>query len=112
MTTIVQIKSVEIRKQLAAWAPLMVLPIAAGTLTAVLPACVRMLAIAISIYAGFKWATFALSPAVRRASIAKSVGYLCLWTGMDAEAFFGPRKRAESLRWSELAWAASQMAFG
>lgn len=112
MTTIVQTKSIEIRRELTAWVPLVVLPIAAGWLTAVLPAWVRMWAVAVSIYAGFKWATFALSPAARRASIAKAAGYLFLWTGVDAEAFFGSRKRAEQPRWTELAWAADQTAIG
>ncbi len=112
MTTIVQTKRVEIGQQLAAWLPAVVLPIAAGWLTRLLPAWVQMWAVAIAIYAGFKWATFAVAPAARRASLAKSVGYLFLWTGMDAEAFFGSKKRIEQPRWSELVWAAGQTAFG
>jgi alginate O-acetyltransferase complex protein AlgI len=71
-----------------------------------------MWAVAVAIYAGFKWATFALSSAARRASIRKSVGYLFLWTGMEAEAFFAMRKPCTPPRWSELAWAAVQTAFG
>src|SRR5262249_3725004 len=112
MTTIVHIKSIEIRKQLAGWVPLVVLPIAAGWLTGPLPAWGRMWAVAISIYAGFKWATIALSPAAPRASIGRAAGYLFLWTGMDAEAFFGSQKRAEQPQWSQLAWAAGQTAIG
>jgi hypothetical protein len=112
MTTIVKTKSTEARRQLAAWLPLVVLPAAAGWLTGLLPAWIRMWAVAVSIYAGFKWATFVLSPGARRASLAQSAGYLFLWTGMDAEAFFGSRKRAEQPRGSELAWAAGQTAFG
>jgi hypothetical protein len=120
MTTIVHTKRIEVRQQLAAWLPLIVLPIAAGWLTATLAAWIQMWAVAIAIYAGFKWATFALSPAARAASLAKSAGYLFLWTGMDAGAFFGcPDKRAvfckakhSHPRATELAWAATQTAVG
>jgi hypothetical protein len=112
MTTIVRTKSIEVRQQLAAWAPLVALPVGAGWLTGPLPAWVRMWAVAVAIYAGFKWATFALSSAARQASMSRSAGYLFLWTGMDAEAFFGSRKQTEQPRCSELVWAAGQPAFG
>jgi alginate O-acetyltransferase complex protein AlgI len=118
MTTIVQTKRLETPerletyRQLAAWLPLVVLPIAAGWLTATLAAWVQMWVIAIAIYAGFKWATFVLAEAARRASVTKSVGYLFLWTGMDADAFFGARKQADKPRWGEVAWTAAQAAFG
>jgi hypothetical protein len=111
MTTIVQAKRFRIRQQLAAWLPLAVLPIAAAWLTALLPAWAQMWAVAFAIYGGFKWATFALAPAARRATATQAAGYLFLWTGMDADAFFGSWKPAQP-RGSELAWAASQTAIG
>jgi Membrane bound O-acyl transferase family len=112
MTSIVHTKRLEIRDQLTAWLPLAVLPIAAGWLTTTLAAWQQMWAVAIAIYAGFKWATFALSPPAGNATAARTAGYLFLWTGMDAEAFFGWQKRAAPPRWSEVAWATAQTAVG
>jgi hypothetical protein len=112
MTTIVRAKPTEIRWNLAAWLPLAVLPVAAGALTADWPAWVRMWLLAFSIYASLKWLTFAVSPAARQATLGQSAGYLLLWTGMDAEAFFGKSPRTEQPRWTEWTWATGQMAAG
>src|SRR3954470_21357262 len=76
-----------------AWAPVVLLPLLAAFLSARWPAWQQMWLLAVSIYAGFKWLTFATSSAARRASLGLSVGYLFLWTGMDAEAFFSDHSR-------------------
>jgi alginate O-acetyltransferase complex protein AlgI len=68
--------------------------------------------LAITIYGGCKWLTFATSAAARAAGVWKSAGYLLLWTGMDAEAFFGRSVSLARPRWSEWAWAAGQAALG
>jgi alginate O-acetyltransferase complex protein AlgI len=96
---------------IAAWLPLGVLPPAAGMITWQSPAWVHMWAVAIAIYAGFKWATVATCPHARDASPARVAGYLLLWTGMNAEAFLG-RPALAPPRWSQWAWAAWQSALG
>jgi len=112
MTTLVQAKPAEIRWPTTAWLPLAVLPVATAFLAAGLPAWVQMWLLAISIYGGFKWLTFVASPAARRGSLGRSLGYLFLWTGMDAEAFFGNSDVAIRTRWSQWAWAVGQTAVG
>jgi len=111
MTTIVCTKPIEIRWHTTAWLPLAILPAAAGILTAGLPAWVQMWALAISIYGSFKWLTFAASAAAGKATVGQATGYLLLWTGMDAEAFFGKRANMAP-RWSEWVWAVAQTAIG
>jgi alginate O-acetyltransferase complex protein AlgI len=91
--------------------PVVLLPLVAGWLTATASAWIFMWALAISIYSGCKWLTFALCGKALEAPIAKQLGYLVLWTGMDADAFFGGRKGPPT-RWSQWAWAAWQSAFG
>src|SRR4051812_35552856 len=104
MTTIACTKPAENRWPTVARLPLAVLPVAVATLTAGLSAPVRMWLLAFAIYGGFKWLTFATSPAARMGTLGRAAGYLFLWTGMDAEAFFGQADRARRTRWSEWAW--------
>ena len=112
MSTIVSSNSTRIPWQLAGWLPLAVLPVAAGLLTVGSPPWVQMWALVIALYASFKWLTFATSPHARQAGWPKSAGYLFLWIGMDAEAFFGRPVRVEKPRWSQWAWAVAQMGAG
>lgn len=112
MTTIICTKPTEIRWPTAAWLPLVVSPVAVAVLTAGLSAWARMWLLAISVYGGFKWLTFATSPAARRATLGQVAGYLFFWTGMDAEAFFGKSGVAHRTRWSEWVWAMGQTAVG
>jgi membrane bound O-acyltransferase family protein len=112
MTTIVCTKPRELRWPTIAWLPLAVLPVAAGWFAAGWPAWIRMWLLAISIYAGFKWLTFATAPAAHEASLGSAVGYLLLWTGMDAESFFARRAERLPARRSEWAWAVGQTAVG
>jgi alginate O-acetyltransferase complex protein AlgI len=71
-----------------------------------------MWAVAIAIYGSLKWLTFATSPAAQGSGLGMSAGYLILWTGMDAEAFFGGRQPTQPPRWGEWAWAAAQAGVG
>ncbi|MBW8886093.1 MAG: hypothetical protein JF612_15260, partial [Planctomycetia bacterium] len=112
MITVLYTRRLAFERHLAAFLPLMALPMLAAGLSQAMPAWVQMWAVAISVYAGFKWATFALCPAARHASVARSLGYLLLWTGMDADAFFASRQPVSWPRWTELAWASVQTALG
>jgi alginate O-acetyltransferase complex protein AlgI len=67
---------------------------------------------AVAIYAGFKWLTFAISKTARTANWGKSLGYLFSWTGMDAEQFFANTAPIEPPRWSEWVWSLAQLMIG
>ncbi|HEX4148943.1 MAG TPA: MBOAT family protein [Pirellulales bacterium] len=78
-------------RMIAAAAPLMGLPPVAYLLLREAPPWQLMWALAFSIYAGSKWFTFAYCPAARDATALRALGYLLLWPGMDAAAFFDSR---------------------
>ena|SRR5947209_8191114 len=78
----------------SAFAPLVLLPFSVYCLRFRLPAWQFMWLLAISIYAGLKWLTFATCPLARRTSSGRAVGYLLLWPGMNAKAFFDPNSKA------------------
>jgi hypothetical protein len=112
MTTIADTRYVARPRNAAAWLPLLVVPVVAVVATQSFPAWVQMWALAIAIYGSLKWLTFATTPAARGATLAMSAGYLFLWTGMDAEQFFGGHKPIQPPRWSEWVWAIGQGAVG
>jgi hypothetical protein len=104
-----------------AWMPLVVLPVITRLLTASVitrlltastPRWMQMWGLAVSIYGGLKWLTFAVSPAVRDATTTKAIGYLFLWTGMDAGAFFRRAGQTLQMRWTEWVWSVGQIAVG
>jgi hypothetical protein len=83
------------------WIPLIVLPLGALMLRAVLPAWVLMWLLAAGIFAGFKWQTWWDEPAARCSrDWRRTLAYLLLWPGMDAGEFFetGVEKRRIALR--------------
>jgi alginate O-acetyltransferase complex protein AlgI len=96
---------------IAAWLPLALLPVAAGALTWHAAGWIQMWSLAVAIYAGFKWATFATSARAAQSSLGEAAGYLFLWTGMDADAFLG-REETTPTRRSQWAWALCQTVFG
>jgi hypothetical protein len=112
MGTLIQARGTRANWRIVAWTPLAVLPIAAVWISTNWPAWGQLWLMAVAIYAGFKWLTFATSKSARTASWPKSLGYLFLWTGMDAEAFFGSRAPENPLRWSEWAWSIAQLSIG
>lgn len=73
---------------LAAWLPLVILPVMVSLLAVGWPAWVFMWVLAISIYAGLKWLTFADCAAGNDPRLGRSLAYLFLWPGMDAKSFF------------------------
>lgn len=97
---------------LRAWLPLVVLPAVTRLMTVAAPRWVQMWGLAVSIYGGLKWLSFAVSPAARDATALKAAGYLFLWTGMDAEAFFRRAGQSIRTRWTEWAWSVGQIAVG
>lgn len=94
-----------------AWLPLAVLPLLIGILTSPGPAWIQMWSLAVTIYACCKWLTLTVAPVSDRTSWQAGVGYLTLWTGMNADEFFGKPETVRP-RWSQSAWAAWQMAVG
>ena len=50
--------------------------------------------LAVSIYCGLKWLTFASSPLARHSSMTRTLGYLLLWPGMNATEFLDGRSHA------------------
>jgi len=104
--------------RLVAWPPLVVLPLSAVFVSIGWPAWGRMWLMAVAIYASFKWLTFATSKAARKGSLFRAIGYLFLWTGMDAEAFFNSSERGRRdessarSQWSEWVWSVGQLAVG
>ena len=112
MTGVVTVRRIRVNWVAVAWLPLVVLPVATFWLTAAAPARVQLWALAISIFAGFKWLTIAVSPVARGARLSQAAGYLFLWTGMDADAFFDADRKPVAVRWSEVAWSIGQMMAG
>ncbi len=112
MTTIAQARYNVPAWNATAWLPLAVVPLVTTVATQQAPAWVQMWALAFVIYGSLKWLTFATTPAARGATLGMSAGYLLLWTGMDAETFFGKNLPRQLPRWSQWAWTLSQAAVG
>ena len=74
--------------KLPAWLPLIILPVVAVWLASAWPPWAFMWMLAFSIYAGLKWLSFADVVDPARRTVGRSLGYLLLWPGMDANAFF------------------------
>jgi Membrane bound O-acyl transferase family len=79
-------------RELIAWAPLALLPAAALTLGSVLSSWLWMWSLALSVYAGLKWLTFADRVPAGEGLSLRALGYLVLWPGMDAPTFFARRR--------------------
>jgi Membrane bound O-acyl transferase family len=74
------------------WIPLVALPLAVLTLRAVLPAWIFMWLLAVAIFTGFKWRTWWDLPVAKRSrNWRRTLAYLLLWPGMDADEFFERR---------------------
>ena len=74
-------------RSIIAWLPLVALPLATIALRSLLVPWVFMWLLALTIFVGCKWQTWWEAPARHLASWQRSVAYLILWPGMDAEEF-------------------------
>jgi hypothetical protein len=74
-------------RSLIAWLPLVALPLATIAFLSLLVPWVFMWLLALAIFVGCKWQTCWEAPARHLASWQRSVAYLILWPGMNAEEF-------------------------
>lgn len=95
------------------WLPLALLPLASFALRSIGPRWAFMWSLAFSLFLGFKWLTW------RRAhragsppSTARSLAYLLLWPGMEAEAFLDSHRSPRRPPLSAWAVAAGQTLLG
>ena len=65
-----------------------------------------------AIYASLKWLSFATSRLAERATWGRSLGYLLLWPGMNANAFFDDRQPVEKPRPREWLFAIGKVLAG
>ena len=72
---------------LVGWMPLAVLPCAAWIVGREMPPWAFMWALAVSMFAGFKWLSWWKARGTVEHTAARSIGYLSAWPGMDAEVF-------------------------
>src|SRR5687767_3588614 len=99
-------------RSLFAWLPLAVMHGAAALLLAAGPAWIPMWPLAISIYAGFKWLTFLDCGEAPRASVVRSIGYLLLWPGMNAQEFLTSHGNIIRPTASEWFWSVAKALLG
>lgn len=93
-------------------APLFLLPSIAWALLSHAPSWQLMWGLAVSIYAGLKWLSFASSPASRGAPVVRALAYLVLWPGMDAQAFLDADRRMVRPTTGEWLLAIARLAAG
>jgi Membrane bound O-acyl transferase family len=94
------------------WLPLFAFPTAVVLLWGSWPRWLFMWMVALSIYAGCKWLSFAHALNAERGSLPRRAGYLILWPGMDATAFLRPSSSVEVPKWSEWLAALGKLALG
>lgn len=88
------------------WVPLVVLPAAACTVRNQLAPWQFMWLLSFAVFWGFKFETwFRARGAAGQAGIARNLGYLSLWPGMDAPAFLASIRPATAPRASD--WLAA-----
>src|SRR5262245_2444945 len=104
MATAIQSRTVFRLGNAGDWLPLVTVPVAVTFVGWQWPSWMLMWSMAVSIYGGFKWLTFADCQEAHRAGLGRSLGYLLLWPGMDARAFFDPNCRVPQPTTAELLW--------
>lgn len=98
--------------RLAAWLPLMVLPVAVVQFASEWQSWVLMWTFAFSIYVGLKWLSFADGFAMSESTVGRSLGYLLFWPGMDAKSFSSSLRQVERPRLHEWLLAVTKVALG
>jgi hypothetical protein len=71
-----------------------------------------MWVLSVAIFLGCKWQTWWECQNIPGVSVARNLGYLFAWPGMDAESFLDPNKKAVRGRANEWIWAMAKTAFG
>jgi hypothetical protein len=95
-----------------AWIPLVVLPAAAIVVRASLAPWCFMWILAAGIFFGCKWQSWWDQRNSTGATIARNVGFLFAWPGMDAASFLDPERCAQRPEGMEWLWAIAKTAFG
>ncbi|HUG71584.1 MAG TPA: hypothetical protein VMM76_27825, partial [Pirellulaceae bacterium] len=111
MATVSEPLSVQHTPRLASWLPLLVLPATALILGADWPAWTLMWSLSFAIYAGFKWLTFA-DATIASPTNARSLAYLLLWPGMDADTFLDRSQAAQEPTLAERLHAVLKLTLG
>jgi Membrane bound O-acyl transferase family len=99
-------------REFVLWTPLAVLPVAALALGARLPAWLFMWVLAISVYAGLKWLSFADRAPASEIVSWRALGYLAGWPGMDAATFFAKGRHVAEPKAREWLFAVAKLALG
>jgi hypothetical protein len=94
------------------WLPLLLLPAAALVCRGDLRPWLFMWLLAIALFAGFKWQTWWQSRERRRSSWPRSIAYLLLWPGMDADEFLAPVISTPKPSVGEWLWACAKTVIG
>jgi hypothetical protein len=94
------------------WAPLLVLPAATIAVRSRLDPWCFMWVLAFAIFFGCKWQTWWEYRKIADAGIGRTLGYLFLWPGMDAETFLNPGRLAQCPELKEWIWASVKTASG
>lgn len=94
------------------WVPLLVLPVATMALRSRLAPWCFMWMLAGGIFFGCKWQTWWERRSIADIGIGRTLGYLFLWPGMDAETFLDSERRAQRPKMKEWIWASVKTASG
>src|SRR5262245_17411801 len=108
----IRLHSPQKRPSWIAWLPLSVLPVAAVAARNFVSAWAFMWILAFSIYAGFKWQSWWQARRGRHQAAWRSLAYLLLWPGMDAESFLVTNRCVSPPPLRAWTWAVLKTALG
>src|SRR5262244_2433273 len=99
------------RKHWIGWAPLLLLPAAVFAMRTLLLPWGSMWMLSAAIFAGCKWQTWwqARDARLRAQNWKRSIAYLLLWPGMDAQAFFATAQTKPAISAKEWLSAIAKM---
>ena len=96
----------------AGWIPLLVLTPIALSLRSRLEPWQFMWTLSLAIFFGCKWQAWWEQKSVMRSSVARNLGFLFGWPGMDAARFLDPARHAAKTKWNEWFWAIAKTVIG
>ena len=94
------------------WIPLIVLPVATIAVRSRLAPWRFMWMLAAAIFFGCKWQTWWEQKNFAHAGFVRTLGYLFVWPGMDAENFLNPERHVRRPNTKEWIWASVKTLFG